>query len=146
MGRPDRALSIRQPHAWLIVYGLKPVENRSRRTHYRGRILVHASQRPDREAYERYATRGVQMPPLEEMPTGGFVGEVDIVGCEETSESPYYIPGNFAWLLDAPEPIEFEAAKGRLGIWRTTPQTEPSEQIPSAASGLQASAPQTEGE
>ena len=38
-----KALSIRQPWAWLIVHGSKRVENRSRRTHYRGPVLIHAS-------------------------------------------------------------------------------------------------------
>lgn len=37
-----KALSIRQPWAWLILHGGKDMENRSRRTHMRGRICVHA--------------------------------------------------------------------------------------------------------
>ena len=40
---PQKALSVRQPWAWLIVNGWKPIENRSRRTNVRGRILIHAS-------------------------------------------------------------------------------------------------------
>ena len=34
-----KALSVRQPWAWAIVEGLKPVENRKRRTTYRGALL-----------------------------------------------------------------------------------------------------------
>lgn len=41
------ALSIRQPWASLIVDGTKAVENRSRRTHIRGPILIHASKALD---------------------------------------------------------------------------------------------------
>src|SRR5438045_8559495 len=37
-----KALSIRQPWAWLIVNGHKPVENRSWSTKYTGKLLIHA--------------------------------------------------------------------------------------------------------
>ncbi|WP_229215634.1 ASCH domain-containing protein [Duganella sp. CY15W] len=38
-----KALSIRQPWAWLIVNGYKDIENRSWSTNVRGKVLVHAS-------------------------------------------------------------------------------------------------------
>lgn len=38
-----KAISIRQPWAWLIVNGFKDIENRSWRTKYRGPVLIHAS-------------------------------------------------------------------------------------------------------
>jgi len=38
-----RALSLRQPWAWLVVNGYKEIENRSRRTNHRGALLIHAS-------------------------------------------------------------------------------------------------------
>lgn len=38
-----KALSIRQPWAWLIANGYKDIENRSWRTNYRGPVLIHAS-------------------------------------------------------------------------------------------------------
>lgn len=37
-----RALSIRQPYAFAIVMGFKPVENRDWRSDYRGPLLIHA--------------------------------------------------------------------------------------------------------
>ena len=37
------ALSVRQPWAWLIVNGVKDIENRLWRTHHRGPSLIHAS-------------------------------------------------------------------------------------------------------
>lgn len=36
------ALTVRQPYAWAISCGGKDVENRGRRTHYRGPVAVHA--------------------------------------------------------------------------------------------------------
>jgi len=38
-----KALSIKQPYAQLITEGIKPIENRSFRTHFRGRVYIHAS-------------------------------------------------------------------------------------------------------
>ena len=38
-----KALSIKQPWAWLIVNGYKDIENRTWKTNYRGTFLVHAS-------------------------------------------------------------------------------------------------------
>ena len=45
-----RALSIRQPWAYLIAIGAKDVENRSWLTRFRGRIYIHASKRFDNYA------------------------------------------------------------------------------------------------
>jgi len=38
-----KTLSVRQPYASLICYGVKTVENRTWKTDYRGRLLIHAS-------------------------------------------------------------------------------------------------------
>src|SRR5271165_5444563 len=38
-----RALSVRQPWAWLIVNGVKDIENRSFRTDHHGPLLIHAA-------------------------------------------------------------------------------------------------------
>jgi len=38
-----KTLSVKQPHATLICAGVKRVENRSWKTDYRGRLLIHAS-------------------------------------------------------------------------------------------------------
>lgn len=40
-----KALSIRQPYAWVVVMGFKPVENRSWATNHRGPVLIHAGLR-----------------------------------------------------------------------------------------------------
>jgi len=37
-----RALSVKQPWAWLIVNGYKKIENRNWPTSFRGRIYIHA--------------------------------------------------------------------------------------------------------
>ena len=40
-----KALSIRQPWAWLIVNGYKDIENRTWSTDFRGRVYVHAGRK-----------------------------------------------------------------------------------------------------
>jgi len=42
-----KAISIRQPWANLIVHDIKPIENRSWKTNFRGRVLVHAPVKDD---------------------------------------------------------------------------------------------------
>jgi len=39
----NKVLSIRQPYATLICYGIKKAENRTWKTDYRGKLLIHAS-------------------------------------------------------------------------------------------------------
>lgn len=51
-GSPVKALSIRQPWAWLIVQGFKDIENRTRASHHRGPLLIHASKTMTRADYE----------------------------------------------------------------------------------------------
>lgn len=40
-----KALSIRQPWAWLIANGHKDIENRTSHTNFRGDFLIHASKK-----------------------------------------------------------------------------------------------------
>ena len=82
---PDAAnfipcLSIRQPYAWLIVNGFKPVENRTWPTRFRGRILIHAGVTYPKGEYaddaESFGSRyGIGYPAREAM-IGGIVGSV----------------------------------------------------------------------
>lgn len=45
-----KVLSIRQPWAWLIMTGLKDIENRTWNTDFRGRFAIHASKKFDWDA------------------------------------------------------------------------------------------------
>jgi hypothetical protein len=47
-----KALSIRQPWAWLILNAGKDIENRDWPTHFRGRFLIHASKGMTHDEYE----------------------------------------------------------------------------------------------
>lgn len=116
-----RALSIRQPWAWLIVNGHKDIENRQWKTHLRGKILVHAAKGMTRDEYEVAqavaAKQGVDLPPFADLERGGIVGEVEIVDCVDVDASPWFF-GNFGFVLKNAAPLPFRQYKGALGFFK----------------------------
>ncbi|CAN7322182.1 ASCH domain-containing protein [Variovorax sp. LjRoot84] len=124
-----KALSIRQPWAWLIVHGHKDIENRTWRTRQRGTILVHASQAMTRREYQDVvmflvtslpaATRP-HLPAFEAIECGGIVGQVDIVDCVTDSNSPWYM-GATGFVLANAEPLPYRPFKGALGFFEVAP-------------------------
>lgn len=56
---PSRCLSVRQPHAFLICSGIKPVENRTWTTNYRGGLLIHAGKARETPYDRSFAVRAV---------------------------------------------------------------------------------------
>src|SRR5687767_704551 len=78
---PDRALSVRQPWAELILVGRKRYELRSWRTSHRGPILIHAGLRIETEAV---AFAGLHEKALT---TGALVGVVELVDCHLFTEA-----------------------------------------------------------
>lgn len=59
-----RALTVRQPWASDIVDGVKTIEVRSRHTHHRGPLVIHASARPDDGSRELVAEEGLPLAAL----------------------------------------------------------------------------------
>lgn len=115
--RPARALSVQQPWAWLIAHGLKDIENRDWATSFRGRIMLHAGKKMDRAAYEDLVLEGHKLPALDDLPCGGFVGEVEIYGCVKESKSRWFCGVYGFQLRDA---VAYEAmipARGKLGFF-----------------------------
>jgi hypothetical protein len=114
------ALSVWQPWAWLIASGLKDIENRTRRTHYRGSLLIHAGLSLDSYTEENVdwlnKNFGIRIPM--NLDTGGIIGVVDVVDCVEHHESLWFNKGNFAWVLANPRQLNFRPCKGALGLFR----------------------------
>ncbi len=75
-----KALSIRQPWAWLIAAGIKDVENRSWWTSTRERVYIHAGLKIDQTGYDRLLAQDV--PLKDDYRLGAIIGEVDIVDCK----------------------------------------------------------------
>lgn len=112
-------LSIRQPWAWLIVRGIKPVENRTWRTQFRGRVLIHAGiTYPKREHASDYDLWWEQGYPAErEKMVGGIVGEAVIVDCVREHPSEFF-HGPYGFVLEQPKAYpEIIPYGGRLGFF-----------------------------
>ena len=108
-----KALSIRQPWAWLIVHGGKDIENRTWKTKFRGPVLIHASKTIDREAYDRLADEGIALPPMDELQLGGIIGQAEITDCVADSDSPWF-SGPFGMQLANTKPRPFAPCRGKL--------------------------------
>jgi hypothetical protein len=123
-----KALSIRQPWAWLIVHGPKDIENRTGRTKYRGPLLIHASAGMTRCEYYHVAGciellsggHSVDLPPMEELQRGGIVGSAEITACVSLSFSPWFMGPN-GFVLANRKPLPFAPLKGKLGFFEVTP-------------------------
>jgi hypothetical protein len=119
MPRSDsqHALSIRQPWAHAILHLGKDVENRPWRTHYRGRILIQAGLKAEREEALK-----LKLKP-DELPTGAIVGSVVIVDCVRNSKSEWAISGQWHWILKNPRHLAKAIPfKGALGFIRVPPR------------------------
>lgn len=118
-----KAISIRQPWAWLILNAGKDIENRSWPTRFRGRVLIHASKGMTIDEYED-ASGFVEfkvddrliLPGAEELQRGGIVGEVEIVDCVSRSSSPWFV-GPYGFVLRNPKPLPFAPCRGSLGFF-----------------------------
>ena len=119
-----KALSIRQPWAWLIVNGHKDIENRDWTTKVRGRVLIHASKGMTRDEYAfafvHAEEQGVKIPAFGDLERGGIVGEAEIVDCVEDHPSPWFF-GDYGFVLREAKPLPFRPCKGMLGFF--TPAT-----------------------
>jgi hypothetical protein len=103
-----KALSVRAPWAEMIASGAKSIEIRSRRTHYRGPLLICQSG------------------------GGGAMAEVDLFGCREFTEADdvasggvwTMIPsarGHYAWELRLRRRVTSPRINGRLGFYDVDP-------------------------
>ncbi len=114
-----RALSVRQPYAWLIVKGYKDVENRWRATRHRGPLLIQAGLNKsnlDDLCSDIEGRFGIQLP--EEFDAGGVVGVVDIIACKLRSRSPRYERGAVAWRLAYPRRLPYRPCRGALSFFK----------------------------
>ena len=107
-----KALSIRQPWAWLIIHAGKDVENRSWKTKFRGRFLIHASKTIDRPAYDHYSLF-YDLPDITDLETGGIVGQSEIIDCVTDSDSDWF-SGPYGFVLQNSKPLIFSPCRGRL--------------------------------
>jgi len=122
-----KALSIRQPWAWLIVHGYKDVENRTWDSTFRGTFYVHAGNQLYGSLTERNHIRdwvwerfGVYVPSDACLPRGGIVGRATMVDVVETSSSPWF-QGPRGFVLVNAWAMSLQRCAGRLGFFEVQP-------------------------
>ena len=125
MSPPRFALSVRQPWAWAIVHGHKPVENRDwRRPNpglaFRGNFAIHASKGMTRLEYQDAAgfmeDLGIICPEARDLPRGGIVGSATLVDIVKDLDSPWFF-GRLGLVLRDATTCPFVGCDGMLGFF-----------------------------
>lgn len=125
-----KALSIQQPWAYLIVNGLKDIENRNWSTSYRGFILIHAGKKIDTTVlhprgylnrYYDFAPKwqevGAKMPAeSKDYETGGIVGYATLTSVVTNHTSPWFV-GPYGFMLTDRHPLPFLPLRGSLHLF-----------------------------
>jgi len=110
----EPVLTVRQPWASAIFVAGKDVENRPKRTHYRGRLWIDAGLKSDQGAIE-WAAKNKVWVPQEPFEHGVILGSVELVDCVEESWSPWAVDGNYYWIN--PRVLRYPVAqRGQLGF------------------------------
>jgi hypothetical protein len=133
-----KALSIKQPYASLIAHGIKNIENRNWRTHFRGRIYIHASGAKVIDCLrvlneEQYLIAQKHFLKLawnkfSDLPISAIIGEVDIIDCVINHESIWAEKTDFSqedpqsiWNWVLANPVLYDKpilnVKGKLSFW-----------------------------
>lgn len=118
-----KAISIKQPWAWLIANGYQTVENRKWYTGHRGDILIHASKsKKDLERDIEYVRQvfKIGIDP-EQLSFGKVLAVADLIACTKDPEGKvdqyWHEKGKFAWVLRRIRQIEPFEARGKLNVF-----------------------------
>ena len=125
-----RLLTVKQPHAWAIIAGLKDVENRTWRLPLPmgSTLAIHAGVKPAEAGFP------VPVEPPAELIRGAVIGFVDVIDDHDWTDctrlgstgrrfcSPWAAPHHRHWVLDNARPLnEPIPARGRLWVHRPPP-------------------------
>lgn len=111
-----KAISIRQPWAWLIVSGFKDIENRTWETRYKGLILIHAGKYVPRESECREIEESFNIKLPSRFDVGGIVGSASLDNCVAAHKSKWFF-GPFGFVLSKARVLPFVPVLGRLGLF-----------------------------
>ena len=128
-----KTLSVRQPWAWLICVGWKDVENRTWKTNFRGKILIHSPAKFDNRSFmcftveqmevfaEKYEKAGSSIE--NDWPYSCIIGSVEIVDCVQGYKSIWSEADQWHWILKNPELFKEPIlnVKGKLSLWEYSP-------------------------
>jgi hypothetical protein len=116
-----KALSIRQPWAWLIVAGEKNVENRGWESKYTGPLYIHAAQTFDKAGYQWVKKNfpRIKMPTPKAFVLGAIIGKVDMLGCTGVPYNSPWFTGPYGFIFRR-NTVKFETpvpCRGQLGFF-----------------------------
>lgn len=117
-----RILSVRQPWAYLIAHGIKPIENRDWTTRYRGIVLIHAGKQFEDEAVDWILNKLDDLErrrfPMKKsaFECGGIVGIARLADVATDSENKWFV-GEYGWVFDRAMPLPFIPMRGQLGLF-----------------------------
>ena len=141
-----KTLSIRQPWAWLIINTIngeyKNIENRTWPTPFKGRFLIHSSQKFDWNGYlwlknnmpeiaiavEKHFSidlilqrnkHGHLKKICRSGEFGGIIGSIELIDCVTTSDSKWFF-GPYGFVLKNPIPMDYIPLKGKLRFFEGT--------------------------
>ena len=118
-----KALSVKQPWAWLIASGRKSIETRLWNTHYRGDLLIVSSKKLDTDNvmenfYEKYGilvTMNLQL--------GKALCIANLVDCRQMTKEDEEVAccelydGTWGWVFENVRRIKPFPVKGSLGLY-----------------------------
>lgn len=123
-----RCLSIRQPYAYAIIMGFKPVENRDWPTRVRGQVLIHAGKREEAEDVDGVlrmiahqaglALDVIKLDYQAHRHLGAIVGAATITDCVTHMENDWFY-GPYGFVMSDPRwggPVTFRGALGFFDV------------------------------
>ena len=122
---PERALSVRQPWAWAIMFAGKDIENRSWQAvnhglTVRGTIAIHAAKGMTKGEYEEASSFmesiGVTCPNPADLWRGSVIGTVEVVDVVKEHSSPWFF-GPRGLVLRNPKSFVPVPVRGALGYF-----------------------------
>jgi hypothetical protein len=115
-----KALSVQQPWAWLVINGIKDIENRKWSTKFRGEFLIHTGRTFDMKGYcwieENMPEVFAMLPELGAFRMGGIVGKATLVDCIMQSESKWFF-GPYGFVLTRATSLPWRPYRGKLGFF-----------------------------
>lgn len=127
-----KALSLSQPYASLVAAGLKTIETRKTRIHYRGPLVICSTKTFDFDAWRSIRTCAAMslrdclahhgVPTAHDLPLGKVLALVDVVGCRELVEADwprsfFFAPFRWAWELANIRPLKLRDVRGMNGLF-----------------------------
>lgn len=125
-----KALSFKQPFAWLIANGYLLVDDRTWASDYQGPILIHASKGLYEEYYDYLVDHtDLPLPSKDKMAFGGVVGVANLIGCFKPNQLPQGLtheqrssydslpPNVYGFLFDQAQPLSLMPCRGKLKVF-----------------------------